>query len=142
MENTSIQELVPLIFTLNRLIREQISGHGNIDPLSLTQLKILAFILEKGNPTMKEIANSLFITLPSATSAINRLVGDHQLKRIADTRDRRIVRLEITDKGKNIYNKCYKDVLTRMNKLLLQLNIEERKEYARILTKIITSTQH
>ena len=74
MENKDLDNLIPLIFTMKRLIREQIAGHG--DMVSLMQLKILSLVLEKGTPTMKEVANSLFITLPSATSAIDRLVRD------------------------------------------------------------------
>lgn len=139
MENKNIEELIPLIFTLNRLVREQIAWHWKMDPLSLVQLKILSLILEKGTPTMKEIANSLYITLPSATSAIDRLVKDWQLKRITDENDRRIVRLKIIPKGEEIYNKHHKDIFKRMNEILIELNEKEIMDFTNILTKIINS---
>ena len=98
--------------------------------------------MEKNAPTMKEIASSLLIALPSATSAINRLAKDGYLKRISDENDRRIVRLEITSKGKEMYDECYKDVLQKMEKILAPLSEKEVTEYASILSKIIASYNH
>ena len=139
MKDVSLKELIPLIFTMNRIVREQVAGHGKMDALSLVQLKILSLVIEKGTPKMKEIADSLFITLPSATTAIDRLVRDGQLNRITDETDRRIVRLEITDKGKSVYNERYKDVSRRMNEVLSELDMQEITDFAQILTKIINS---
>ena len=139
MKDITTKELIPLIFTLNRMVRDQVAGHGRMDALSLVQLKILSIVQEKGAPTMKEIASALFITLPSTTSAIDRLVRDGQLNRIADENDRRVVRLEITDRGRSVYNKHYKDVSQRMDQILMQLSTQEMNDFAGILSKIINS---
>lgn len=135
MENTSMEELVSLMFSATRVIREQAAVNGP----SPVQFKILSLVLDEGAPTMKEVADSLFITSPSATAAIDRMVKVGQLKRISDEKDRRVVRLAITDKGKKEFEDSRKDMVSRMSKILETLNAKERDEFAEILTKIIRS---
>lgn len=133
------EALVPLIFNVIRLVREQTAGKGKLDAVSLVQIKILAFVLEKDNPTMNEIAKSLLITAPSATSAIQLLVKDGQLKRITDDTDRRVVRLKITSKGTAIFKKRRSDATKIIGKMLVDLKDREKNDFANILTKIINS---
>ena len=51
---------------------------------------------------MKEIAKSLHITSPSATSLVNRLVDMKWVGREHDTENRKLVRLRLTPLGKKI----------------------------------------
>ena len=139
MTNTQIDELTSLMFGVSRMIREQTAGKGGLDAVSLVQIKILAFVLEKKNPTMNEVAKSLLITAPSATSAITSLVKSGQLKRINDSKDRRIVRLNITSKGEKSFAKCRNNAVKIIEKMLEKLDQKEKKAFADTLRKIINS---
>lgn len=135
----SNSNLISLIFNANRMIRENMGKHGSIDPFSMARFKVLTLVFEKSSPTMKEIADSLYITSPSATSMINQLVIGKELKRVLDKKDRRIVRLVITPKGKKTLAVLRKEAAGRMNKIIETLDEKEKNQMANILTKIINS---
>jgi len=141
MKNASIEELVSLMFMASRLVREQTVGHGTHCSVSIAQIKILSIMKDGGTPTMKEIANSLLITSPSATVAINQLVKNGQLKRIPDKTDRRVIRLKITAKGKKTFNEHYKVFVEKIGEVLKKLNVQERAAFAGIFKKIINAYQ-
>lgn len=139
MNKQSKNDLISLIFTATRLIRERTAGHGKVDPFSMAQFKVLALVSEKGSPTMKEVADLLYITSPSATAIINRLVKARELERIYDKEDRRIVRLMLTEKGRKSLAERREAVTARMSKVIESLNKKERDDLANILIKIINT---
>ncbi len=87
---------------------------------------------------MKEIAESLYITYPSATSIVNRLVKAGELKRIVDSRDRRSVRIQTTQEGKKVYKQWHKKSTEKMSVILEKLTTQEKSDFAAILKKIIS----
>lgn len=139
MKNTSIEELISLIFMAGRLFREQTVGHGNHCSLSMAQLKVLSIVSENETTTMKDVANSLLITSPSATAAINQLVKSGHLERIADKNDRRVVRLKITLKGKDAFTEHFKILTEKIGEVLKNLNAQEKNAFAGIFKKIINA---
>lgn len=139
MKNTTAEELVSLMFMASRLIREQTAGHGQHCSLSVAQLKILSIVIDDGAPTMKDIANSLLVTSPTATAAINQLVKSGQLERIPDKNDRRIIRLKITTKGKETFKKHYKMITEKVGEVLNKLSLQEKAAFAGIFKKIVNA---
>lgn len=139
MNSPSTEDLVSLIFTVTRLVKEKTVMAGKINPLSIVQLKILSVVSKHEAPTMKDIADSLFITSPSATVAINHLVKDGQLERVPDRIDRRVIHLKMTAKGKKVFVKCRREVLQKISEVLEKLNNRERLELAKVFSKIIDS---
>lgn len=139
MKNTSIEELVSLMFMAGRLIREQTVGHGNHCSLSLAQLKVLSIVNENEATTMKDVARSLLITSPSATAAINQLVKSGHIERMPDKIDRRIVRLKVTPKGKSAFAEHYKIITEKIGEVLKNLNAQEKTAFAGIFKKIINA---
>ena len=139
MNKISNNSFISLIFNASRLIRESTGKHGNVDPFSLAQFKVLTLVSEKSSPTMKEITDSLYITSPSATSIINHLVAEKELQRMFDKEDRRIVRLILTVKCKKTLIIRRKEAAERMNKIIKTLDKKEKSQLVNILTKIINS---
>ena len=139
MSIQSKNELISLIFTATRLIRERTTRHGNVNPFSMAQFKVLAFVAEKETPTMKDIADFLYITSPSATAIINRLVKARELERVYGKEDRRIVRLKLTERGKKSLAEGREIAIAKMSKVIESLNEKEKNDLANILTKIINT---
>ena len=141
MKNVSAEELASLMFMAGRLMREQTVGHGAHCSISIAQIKILSIAKDGETPTMKEVAQSLLITSPSATAAINQLVKNGHLERIHDESDRRVIRLKITDKGKKTYDDHYKIFIEKIAEVLKHLNNQEKAAFAGIFKKIIKAYQ-
>jgi DNA-binding MarR family transcriptional regulator len=127
-----------LLFESVSQVRQHIfspEGKGGF-PFSFPQMKIMNFVRIKKNPTMKEIADYLFITPPSATFFVESLVKTGQLDRILDDHDRRIVRLAITKTGQKTLEKGAKIMSGRVDKLLSVLTEKQIENFIDILETI------
>ena len=102
---------------------------------SFLQLVTLRHIKEK-NPLMKDVADFLAITPPSATSLVNILTEAGLVSRSTDGSDRRIVRLAITEKGEENLEQWHKKISSHMRKRLEVLDKKEQDDLVRILTKL------
>jgi len=114
-------------------IRPDALGKGGI---SVPQFLALDLILQKGQLKMRDIAKSLNVRLPAASGIIKRLYKMQMVKRVYDSKDRRVIRINLTPKGKktvvNIRNarkQAIEDVFGR-------ITAKERADYLNILKKI------
>jgi len=125
-------------FDLRQLqARERISGKDK-EKISYLHVITLMFVRDK-KPLMSEIADYLDITPPSATSLIDKLIGNKMAERISDSNDRRTVKIVITKKGKMYIAKSWRIISSKMRKSLEDLSVREQDELIRILTKVIDS---
>ncbi|MFA5871628.1 MAG: MarR family transcriptional regulator [Parcubacteria group bacterium] len=130
-----INQIISLIFTMRQLVQEQTTpkkGKG----FSFLQFNTLRYIKER-RPLMKDLADYLMITPPSATSIIDTLAESGSVERMRDPEDRRIVRIVITKKGEEQLKKFTNKMVDRMRKNLKSLTKNEQQALADILSKII-----
>lgn len=129
-------QIVSLMFEIGRMLRDNstISGCGGF---SFFRIKVLDFVAQKDKPTMKDVADNFGISCPSATAIIERLVELKYLRRIKDSKDRRLIRLELTTKGKNVLKEGIKNLSKQIKNMLIGLNKKEKEELRIILNKIV-----
>ncbi|HEX7586508.1 MAG TPA: MarR family transcriptional regulator [Patescibacteria group bacterium] len=133
----STNQAISLMFSVNRIIKER-GGSGSTKSFSRLNLETLRYIKEK-QPLMKEVADYLCVTPPSATALINNLVEQNLVERVADKEDRRIVRLDITQHGKKELKDGIDELAGRMKKILSFLDDKEKENLIKILEKISTN---
>jgi len=106
------------------------------EDISIPQMVILSLLLQRKQCIMSEIAKNLSITRSAATGLADRMVKMHMIKRVADVKDRRIINIEITAKGK----KAIEDVQQNRHKMIMnmfsKLEPIERKRYLDTLKKL------
>jgi len=129
-----IDRAISLIFSVSRMIKEKYCSDRQ-KSISGVKLETLRYIKEN-KPLMKDIAEYLSITPPSATSLINHLVEAKLVERIRDKKDRRIVRMNITGFGEKKFTEGMTMVADRMKKVLSSLNDKEKENLIKILEKI------
>lgn len=130
--------IISLTHTFHRLLRKHMAYLNKIavNPL---QLHAMVIVMENDGLTMKEFADHLRITSPSATSFINRLVKLKWISRKADPKNRKLVRLTATALGKKTVEKALAEQRESMRKILSLLSGSDRKEFARILENLCSS---
>jgi DNA-binding MarR family transcriptional regulator len=99
----------------------------------------LMIIKDNDGLTMKEFAEFLHVTSPSATSFVNRLVKMKWIKRSADKTNRKLVRLKLTTEGFTMIATKMKEHMRVMRDLFELLNATDQREFARILTTLRTT---
>lgn len=73
--------------------------------ISEQEMEILQFVALNGRKKMKEIGESFNIKLSTLTSIIDKIERQKFVKRVNSRTDRRAVYLELTPKGKKLYDK-------------------------------------
>jgi DNA-binding MarR family transcriptional regulator len=89
--------------------------------VSYLEIELIQFVLKSGNQKMKDIADNFYIKLSTLTTIIDKAETHKLLKRIPSKEDRRVVYLEVTKKGEDIYNKYVeqvRDMSRRMAEIL------------------------
>lgn len=129
-----IGRIVSLIFTVRNLMHEKVAQEKD-KKVSFLQLITLRFIKHK-KPTMKEIADYLTITAPSATVLCGNLMREGAVKREEEKEDRRIIRMIITKKGEAYLKKGNAEIAKRIENNLMVLTKKEQEELTRILGKV------
>lgn len=131
----SPQELTSLMFSIGRLLRERAMADGST--ISYLHIATLRYVAEKKQPLMREIAQYLRVAPPSATSLVNTLVKQGEIRRIADEKDRRTVRLEVTARGHKTLGDGTRRKQDLMYNVIKGLSERDRSDLKNILEKII-----
>ena len=85
---------------------------------------------------MKQIADFLAITPPSATALIDHLVKEGYVARSADKSDRRAVYLTLTKRGETVMQQAVCGRYKIFKKLLGKITEKEQLGLLKILTKL------
>lgn len=118
-------------------IEEKAIKSTGIDNLSITEIHTIDAIGTEGNKTMGEIANNLRITVGTLTTAINRLIKKGYVERKRVEEDRRVVLVNLTEKGEEAF-KIHKSFHDEMIKVILEeFQGEDLDVLSRILNKAI-----
>lgn len=106
-------------------------------PLGVSPILVLSELKNKGPQRQAELAETIGYTKGAMTSIAEKLVKLGLAERLYDENDRRTIRLQITEEGKNAFNKAQdvgKDVFIQLFEVL---NEEEIEQYLLILEKLV-----
>lgn len=136
MADILAQKFIEVMFKTSRLFRERMNYSTQFAQLSFLQIQTLTYLKMHNNAQMGEIAEHLHIELPSATSLLNKLVTLQLVKRQHDEKDRRLVRVVLTEEGSALLALAKKEKETHVKKMLSYLTDEEQHEFLRLIEKL------
>lgn len=119
------------------------SGPSHLGELDITfqQFMVMRFIYQKDCPKMTDLADDLKVTMGNVTTMIDRLIKQNYLIRKDDPEDRRIVRVCLTNKGKDLIKKAAEVRKKHMEIVLNKLSKEDRNSLFRIMEKLAQAIQ-
>lgn len=134
MSNKNFQELASLFFEMRQTIRANLP-QGEADPNAWMRCETLRFIAESERPTMQEIAKHLRVTAPSATSLARKLFALGWIERTPG-KDKRVVRITLTAKGKRELGHYRKQTEKTMRKVFSRLQERDLAHLKRALRNL------
>jgi MarR family 2-MHQ and catechol resistance regulon transcriptional repressor len=126
-----------LLLIFRRKILESVKKEGLKNDLTLSQVEILHFIGHSGKKTMKNIADYLKITPPSATLMVEEMEKKGLVKRVNDKVDHRVVWITLSTKTKKTFASICKRKELIFKEMILKLSQKEQKDLERIIKIII-----
>ncbi len=130
-------QIIASMFDLNRVVRHRMMAIDEPGTLNMHQMHTLIVIQEHPRMTMGELAQSLRISLPSATSLINRLVRMKFIERRIDRTNRKMVRLKLSALGEKVLSTKMRSCHREMHKIFSLMPTKDRTEFAHILQSLL-----
>ena len=107
--------------------------------ISCPQMVALDYVMRKSNVTTTEIAHVLSIQVSSASVLVDRLVGQKMLSRKHDKKDRRVVWVSATSRGRKVVSQIMEQKRESIKAIFGTLTSPERSQYLSMLKKIKAS---
>lgn len=137
---TSQEDLVRQIETLLRQTSFLVKKRGReiLADFSMTIPQLHALLVVRDNPsiTMGALCERLYLACSTATDLVDRLEKNGFLERTKDFNDRRVVRLQITDKGLDVINKVIEARRRYVSSILTSLTQKEKEQLVSSLGKL------
>ncbi len=90
---------------------------------------------------MGELSRILGVPFSTATRTVDWLVDNNYIQRLADPDDRRVVCVELTGAGKELYEVINNLLLETTEQFLSNFSPEERKDFSRLLGKLVDNLE-
>jgi DNA-binding MarR family transcriptional regulator len=104
--------------------------------LSPAQFQAISILYHKESLPMSELTVEMKISKQQLTPIITRLIESNLVVRKADENDRRIVRVEITEHGRSIYNALFASIKVNFTEKLGLIPDKELDELKQMLTRM------
>ncbi|MCK4261757.1 MarR family transcriptional regulator, partial [bacterium] len=117
---------------IHRQLFSQVLGELNKVKVSVSQYNLLSFLVDEGVCTMTKAARCLYVTTSAVTAMTDGLVQKRMTRRRRSRRDRRIVEIAITDKGRKIVAKIRRQVENFYIPILKSLGKKDSRELVRL----------
>ncbi len=135
MKDRNFKELTSLFFEMKQTIRANLP-QSQTDPNAWMRSETLRFIEQHESPTMREIAERLRITAPSATSLIRMLSSLGWIRREPTGADKRVVRIALTAAGRREVARYNRQAERTMRKVFSRLPEKDIRHLKRILRNL------
>lgn len=113
------------IFNDILLLEEEALKESTFTDVTIRELHTIEAIGLSGETTSSQVARTLNITLSTVSTAVQNLVKKDYVERVQSTKDRRVVALKLTKRGKLLYRLHAKFHLQMVERILTDMNDDE-----------------
>ena len=132
----TVNEILVRLFANILYIEEKCLKIGKFDDLTITEMHLIENIGFSTERTMSDTAKAVKVTSGTLTSAIDNLIKKGYVERRRSSEDRRVVKIRLTEKGKEAFKyheDFHKDMVISA---LQQLNSHEEEVLIKVLSNI------
>jgi DNA-binding MarR family transcriptional regulator len=134
-----IQEVVKLQRQVGRILGQRAPSIWIDSGLTITQLRSLFLIANKGSTNFRKLAEALGVTPSNVTGIVDRLEEQGLVHRTPNPEDRREITLQATDKGKALVFDLREAEIKQMTQILSLLSPEELSSLAEGLSAFLNA---
>lgn len=120
-----INQYLVKIFNEVLMLEEEALKESTFTDVTIRELHTIEAIGLSGETTSSQVAERLNITLSTVSIAVQNLVKKDYVDRVQSTKDRRVIALKLTKKGKLLYRLHAKFHLQMVERILTDMNEDE-----------------
>jgi MarR family transcriptional regulator, organic hydroperoxide resistance regulator len=136
-----IQEILGLRYRASRIVGGYAFKHWQQLDVPIAQLKSLFIILAREKVNYRTLAMDLGVTPGNVTGIIDRLVEQGLVNRKPDSEDRRIIWLEASEKGCELFSNLMETEARHTVRILEYMNRDDLIAFAKGLVGFINAVE-
>jgi DNA-binding MarR family transcriptional regulator len=139
MAETNIKDLVDRYIAVSQSVEKKAAGLVKDQigsDLTNDQHYTLRYMNQVGTCTSSELADVFDVQKSAITAIIQRLWEKGLIERTRDEKDRRVVYLTLTDKGKELYSQCDERIHNLVKGLITQFEHHEITQFINTFEKL------
>jgi DNA-binding MarR family transcriptional regulator len=130
-----LQDVVQDILKQFQSVNAAAANGPHVD-LNMQELRLVEFLGNEGPRMMRELAEHLTVAVNSVTSIVDNLEHKGLVRRRRSEEDRRVIRVELTDPGREIYRSLVAVNLRLFRSMLGALTEDEQEIFMVLFRKI------
>ncbi|ACA53638.1 MarR family winged helix-turn-helix transcriptional regulator [Clostridium botulinum] len=102
MNSTQLNEISQDLYDLLLNLQKKLFNPDELKKkfsLPSSHIKVIVYLKHNGNCPISKIAKDLLISKPNMTPIIDKLISENMVTRYTDPKDRRVIRVELTEEG-------------------------------------------
>ena len=119
---------------------KKILGQGQgITGMQAAQHRTLGVLMREGTPlSMSDLGKRLYISKPYMTVLVDQLIQDGHVRRIPDTKDRRVINIAITAEGRQHLKQAAFQYKENVKNIISDLDRQDLEDLCQSLEKLRT----
>ena len=130
-------KLIETHFQLLSSIKNEIRFDTTVSSLTFVQMNALMRLKEENRPCVSEFAKYFRVAIPTATVLLDKLAGLQLIAKKEDSHDRRVTRIQLTQKGERLLKEGMKGRERILTQYFARLSAKDKKDFLRIMRKIV-----
>lgn len=139
MNHEKSKQSLKLFIVLSRamkVINEQVNEYICESGLNPTEFAVLELLYHKGPQPLQQIGNKILMASGSITYVVDKLEKKNLLARKTNEKDRRVIRAEITDQGRQLIDEIFPQHEENIHQLTNVLSEEEKETAIALIRKL------
>jgi DNA-binding MarR family transcriptional regulator len=138
-DHAGVSAWIRLIKAYNLVLRK---ARSRLTECTLSQFDVVAHLVrEKKGMTPVELSRRLLVTAGNITGLIDRMEKSGLVLRVRDTKDRRTIRIQLTEKGRKLASRVIPRHSSDIESIFTALNETEKHQLHRTLDKLIRALE-
>ena len=132
--------IIGRVHRISAAAADRVTAHFADHNLSRGDYDVLASLRRAGDPprlTPGQLQKALLLSSAGITGRVDRLERSGLVRRLPDEQDGRVVRVELTDEGRDLVDRVVHEDMERQGAWLSGLSENERKVTLRVLRRLL-----
>ncbi|PKR79414.1 MarR family transcriptional regulator [Halalkalibacillus sediminis] len=136
MDLQVIAELEKNIRYINHIVKQR--GREILDhyPITPPQFVALQWLSDSGDLTIGELSKKMYLAFSTTTDLVDRMEKNELIERVRDPKDRRVVRIHLLEKGKEIIAEVIEKRQLYLKEILQEFSTDEVNDLRSSLTQL------
>ncbi|GEN45839.1 MarR family winged helix-turn-helix transcriptional regulator [Alkalibacillus haloalkaliphilus] len=131
-----IAELEKDVRYISHMVKQRGREILNHYPITPPQFIALQWLLDSGDLTIGELSKKMYLAFSTTTDLVDRMEKNELIERVRDPKDRRVVRIHLLDKGKEIIDEVIEKRQEYLQEVLKTYSPEEVEKLRSSMTQL------